>query len=44
VAAGADPAGYDLVINCTSQGLKPDDPLPFDPQRATLARRWWTSS
>ena len=33
VAASADPAGYDLVINCTSQGLKPDDPLPFDPQR-----------
>lgn len=28
-----DPAGYDLVVNCTSQGLKPDDPLPFDPQR-----------
>jgi shikimate dehydrogenase len=32
-ATGNDPAGYDLVVNCTSQGLKPDDPLPFDPQR-----------
>ena len=31
VAPSADPAGYDLIINCTSQGLKPDDPLPFDP-------------
>ncbi len=26
-----DPAGYDLVVNCTSQGLKPGDALPFDP-------------
>ncbi|MEY4749720.1 MAG: hypothetical protein RIQ60_1934 [Pseudomonadota bacterium] len=26
-----DPAGFDLVVNCTSQGLKPDDELPFDP-------------
>jgi shikimate dehydrogenase len=33
VAAGNDPAGFDLVVNCTSQGLKPDDPLPFDPAR-----------
>jgi shikimate dehydrogenase len=33
IAASNDPAGYDLVVNCTSQGLKPDDPLPFDPQR-----------
>lgn len=33
VAASADPAGFDLVVNCTSQGLKPDDPMPFDPQR-----------
>jgi len=33
VAQTSDPAGYDLVVNCTSQGLKPDDPLPFDPQR-----------
>lgn len=33
VAASADPSGFDLVVNCTSQGLKPDDPLPFDPAR-----------
>jgi shikimate dehydrogenase len=33
IADSNDPAGYDLVVNCTSQGLKPDDPLPFDPQR-----------
>ena len=33
VAESNDPAGYDLVVNCTSQGLKPDDPLPFDPTR-----------
>ncbi|NML42878.1 shikimate dehydrogenase [Ramlibacter sp. G-1-2-2] len=33
VAASNDPAGYDLVVNCTSQGLKADDALPFDPQR-----------
>jgi shikimate dehydrogenase len=34
VAASNDPAGYDVIVNCTSQGLKADDPLPFDPQRA----------
>jgi shikimate dehydrogenase len=34
VATTNDPAGYDLLVNCTSQGLKPDDPLPFDPARA----------
>ena len=33
VAASDDPAGFDLIVNCTSQGLKPDDPLPFDPAR-----------
>jgi shikimate dehydrogenase len=33
VADGNDPAGFDLVVNCTSQGLKPEDPLPFDPAR-----------
>lgn len=33
VAASADPAGFDLVVNCTSQGLKPDDALPVDPAR-----------
>jgi shikimate dehydrogenase len=33
VAPSNDPAGYDLVVNCTSQGLKPDDPMPVDPAR-----------
>ncbi|MGH2341279.1 shikimate dehydrogenase family protein [Segnochrobactraceae bacterium EtOH-i3] len=34
VAAGpADPAGFDLVINGTSLGLKPGDALPLDPER-----------
>lgn len=33
VATTPDPAGYDVIVNCTSQGLKPDDPLPFDPKR-----------
>lgn len=33
VAQTADPAGYDLIVNCTSQGLKADDALPFDPRR-----------
>ncbi|MBS1226742.1 MAG: Shikimate dehydrogenase substrate binding domain protein [Proteobacteria bacterium] len=28
-----DPAGYDLVVNCTPLGMKPDDPLPFDVSR-----------
>lgn len=33
VADSADPAGFDLVINCTSQGLKPGDAMPFDAAR-----------
>jgi len=33
VAESADPAGYDLIVNCTSQGLKADDALLFDPAR-----------
>lgn len=33
VAGTADPAGFDLIVNCTSQGLKPDDAMPFDPAR-----------
>lgn len=28
-----DPAGYDLVVNGTPLGMKPDDPLPFDVTR-----------
>lgn len=31
LAAGSDPAGHDLVVNATSLGLAPDDPLPLDP-------------
>ena len=33
VVAHNDPGGFDLVVNCTSQGLKADDALPFDPAR-----------
>ena len=29
----SDPAGYDLVVNCTPLGMKPDDPLPMDVTR-----------
>ena len=29
----SDPAGYDLVINATPLGLKPEDALPFDVAR-----------
>jgi shikimate dehydrogenase len=32
-ATDSDPAGFDLVINATPLGLKPDDPLPFDVAR-----------
>ena len=28
-----DPAGFDVIVNCTSQGLKADDALPTDPAR-----------
>ena len=31
--AGADPAGFDLVVNATPLGLEPDDPLPLDVSR-----------
>ena len=33
VAATADPAGFDLIVNCTSQGLKADDAFPVDVAR-----------
>ncbi len=36
VVESADPAGFDLVVNCTSQGLKADDPVPFDPVRVDV--------
>jgi len=29
-AVGASPVGYDLVINATSLGMRPQDPFPFD--------------
>jgi shikimate dehydrogenase len=32
-ADSIDPAGHDLIVNCTSQGLQNGDPLPFDPAR-----------
>jgi shikimate dehydrogenase len=28
-----DPAGYHLAVNATPLGMRPDDALPFDPQR-----------
>jgi len=31
--AACDPAGYDLVVNGTPLGMRPDDPLPFDVSR-----------
>jgi shikimate dehydrogenase len=30
-----DPAGFELVVNATSLGLEPDDPLPVDPAAAS---------
>ncbi|MDR1709628.1 MAG: shikimate dehydrogenase, partial [Candidatus Accumulibacter sp.] len=33
VAETNDPAGYDMVVNATSLGMKEGDPLPFDPER-----------
>lgn len=33
VAADADPAGYDIVVNTTSLGLHDGDPLPVDVER-----------
>lgn len=29
-AVSADPRGYDIVVNATSLGMHPDDPLPLD--------------
>ncbi|WP_372624685.1 shikimate dehydrogenase family protein [Falsiroseomonas sp.] len=29
--ASPDPAGFDIVVNATPLGLRPDDPLPLDP-------------
>ena len=30
---GNDPAGFRLIVNATPLGMRPDDPLPFDPGR-----------
>lgn len=30
-----DPAGFDLIVNATPLGMKPDDPLPFDMDRVS---------
>jgi shikimate dehydrogenase len=32
-AGTADPTGYDLIVNATPAGMKPDDPLPVDAAR-----------
>ncbi|WP_334175944.1 shikimate dehydrogenase [Pseudoxanthobacter sp.] len=36
-AGDSDPSGHDLVINGTSLGMKPSDPLPLDAARLTQA-------
>lgn len=33
--AEADPTGFDVVVNATSVGMKPGDPLTIDPARLT---------
>ncbi len=34
VATGTnDPMGFDIVVNATPLGMKPNDPLPMDPER-----------
>lgn len=35
VAGHPDPEGWDIVVNATPLGMRPDDPLPFDPARLT---------
>lgn len=32
-AGAPDPAGFDVVINCTSVGMRPDDPFPVAVER-----------
>ncbi|HEY3059143.1 MAG TPA: shikimate dehydrogenase [Chloroflexota bacterium] len=32
-AGTADPRGFDLIVNATPMGMRPTDPLPFDPSR-----------
>lgn len=38
VALGDDPVGHDLVVNATSLGMAPDDPLPLAVARLTPAQ------
>jgi len=38
VSVGYPPAEVDLVLNATSLGLKPDDPLPFDTNSFSLGK------
>ena len=33
-----DPAGYDLVVNATPMGLRPEDPLPLEPGRLSAGQ------
>ena len=33
VTGSKDPAGFDVVVNATPLGMKPDDPLPVDVER-----------
>lgn len=33
VTGAPDPAGFDLVVNATPVGMRPDDPLPLDVER-----------
>jgi shikimate dehydrogenase len=37
VTGSRDPAGFDIVVNATPLGMKPDDPLPFDASRLEAA-------
>ena len=32
-----DPAGFDIVVNATPVGMRPEDPLPMDPNRVDPA-------
>ena len=38
VSVGYPPAEVDLVLHATSLGLKPDDPLPYDPAAFSLGK------
>ena len=40
-AGPADATGHDLVVNCTSLGLKPNDPMPMDPATLTTDMRYF---